>query len=248
MRRFVVMIAFGLMIMGLAPAVQAAQNPPKFKTACKPSHLAQEDPIVAPGTMSAHMHDFIGNTTTNKDSTYASMVAGDSTCSAVADTAGYWIPTLIDSNGQTHRPKGLTIYYRGGPNGEHVTPFPPDFRVVTPVTVAAPVPDTIIVKFPQCWDGDRADSADHYSHMAWAGGKVGGGAETCPASHPVRVPAISLNMRYGTQIAGKTLSSGALSTMHADFWNTWQQNGFEALVDRCLNEGAGVDCGAIKDK
>jgi hypothetical protein len=31
-----------------------------------------------------------------------------------------------------------------------------------------------------------------------------------------------------------TLSSGPYYTMHADFWNTWQQDALDALVDRCV--------------
>lgn len=250
LKRKLASLVAGAVLVGsllLGGTAQAA-NPPKFKVLCKHSHFAQVDPIVAPGSpMSAHMHDFIGNTTTNEDSTFASMTAGDSTCSAVGDTAGYWIPTVLD--GSTFiSPQAVTVYYRGGPEGEHVTPFPPDFRVVTRVFVYPSSDETINVKFPPCWDGVHTDSTDHISHLAWPRNKVGASTGDCPTTHPVRVPAVSLNMRYRTPVQGETLSSGDASTMHADFWNTWDQDVLEALVDRCLNKGAGVDCGTIKDK
>lgn len=40
---------------------------------------------------------------------------------------------------------------------------------------------------------------------------------------------------------GYRLSSGAPDTLHADFWNTWQQGALERLVTDCLNGGIG--CG-----
>ena len=47
----------------LVPAAQAAT--PRFQIRCVAGHVAQEDPIVAPGTMSGHMRQFFGNATTN---------------------------------------------------------------------------------------------------------------------------------------------------------------------------------------
>jgi hypothetical protein len=228
-----------------SPSALAA-NPPKFKVLCKHSHFAREDPIVAPGEMSAHMHDFLGNTTTNKDSTYASMRAGDSTCSAVGDTAGYWVPTVLDGNGGVISPQAMTVYYRGGPNGEHVTPTPADLRMVSPVFVYGST-DTINVKFPPCWDGVLTHVNDT-SHMAWPRNKIGASSGDCPSTNPIRLPAVSLNIRYRVPVQGKDLSSGDASTMHGDFWNTWDQDILERHVNRCLNQGAGVDCGTIKDK
>ena len=109
------------------PAAQAAT--PRFQIRCHPSHLAQEDPIVSPGVPSAHMHEFFGNTTTNARSTYQSMVGGGTTCSAVADTAGYWVPTLISPDGQVVQAETILLYYRGE-EGALTVAFPPDLRMV----------------------------------------------------------------------------------------------------------------------
>jgi hypothetical protein len=215
------------------PAAQAAT--PRFQIRCESSHLAQEDPIVAPGVLSAHLHEFFGNTTTNANSTYESMRAGGTTCSTATDTAGYWVPTLISSDGQIVRARTILLYYRGE-EGAHTVAFPPDLRMVSHNSRFGATPSigafttNFIIKFPECWDGVHTDSPDHISHMAYATGMG------CPSSHPVRVPALTMVVRYPIQrLFGLTLSSGPLFTMHADFWNTWDQPGLEALVARCLN-------------
>jgi Domain of unknown function (DUF1996) len=224
----------------LMPAAQAAT--PRFQIRCVAGHLAQEDPIVAPGTMSGHMHQFFGNATTTKDSTYASMVGQPTTCSTTNDSAGYWVPTLLDGS-NTIAPKSMLIYYRF-PNGSQTQAFPPDLRMVSYNSVPQPMDsNNLVVKFPSCWDGVHTDSPDHISHMAYLmGGK-------CPASHPVNVPAITEIVRFvsGFKVTGKKLSSDiqlgapSLSTMHADFWNTWNQAALEDLVARCDS----TNCGKI---
>lgn len=219
-------VLLGALVLPL-PAAQAAT--PRFQIRCQPSHMAQEDPIVAPGMPSAHMHEFFGNDTTNKDSSYQSMVRGGTTCSANADTAGYWVPTLMSADGQRVQASTILVYYRGAA-GERTVAFPPNLRIVSSDVVAGTPPSNLIVKFPSCWDGVHTDSADHISHMANPSGMG------CPRSHPVRVPALTIVVRYPVgNVSGLRLSSGPLSTMHADFWNTWAQPGLEALVARCLN-------------
>ena len=42
-----------------------------------------------------------------------------------------------------------------------------------------------------------------------------------------------------------TLSSGPFYTLHADFWNTWQQERLDQLVEECL--AAGVHCGSVDE-
>ena len=89
--------------------------------------------------------------------------------------------------------------------------------------------------FPDCWDGVNLDSPDHKSHMAFSDDL----ANLCPPSHPVPVPRLNFKNVYDTYGGpGITLSSGAPDTMHADFWNTWDQAKFEALVKFCINGSA----------
>lgn len=213
----------------LPTGAQAAE--PRFQVRCDTSHLAQEDPIVAPGARSEHMHEFFGNKSTNKDSTYESMTGQPTTCSSDSDTAGYWVPTLISPGGQVVRADSLLIYYRGE-QGERTVAFPRDLRMVSDDAIRDSSDRyNLIVKFPECWDGNHTDSDDHISHMADASG------EGCPRSHPVRVPGVTYVLRYPVQIDPEyTLSSGRLRSLHADFWNTWDQSALEELTDKCLND------------
>ena len=211
------------------PAAQAAE--PRFQVRCDHSHYAQEDPIVAPGERSEHEHEFFGNRSTNKDSTYQSMLDQPTTCSTKADTAGYWAPTLISPGGQAVRADSLLVYYRGDEKGERTEAFPRDLRMVSHEAIRDTDAHNLIVKFPECWDGEHTDSRDHMSHMADASG------EGCPRSHPVRVPAITMVLRYPVQLSPEyTLSSGRLRSLHADYWNTWDQSELEDLTARCLND------------
>ncbi len=165
---------------------------PRFQIRCETSHVAQEDPIVSRGVPSAHLHEFFGNTTTNAFSTYESMLAGGTTCSAVADTAGYWVPTLISPDGQVVRAKTILLYYRGE-EGAVTVAYPPDLRVVGHDVTEGIDPSNLIVKFPECWDGVNTDSADHISHMADATG------EGCPRLAPGQ----GSGPHYGRSVSGR---------------------------------------------
>jgi Domain of unknown function (DUF1996) len=87
------------------------------------------------------------------------------------------------------------------------------------------------VNFPDCWDGKHLDSPDHHSHMAYSHGYV------CPASHPVKVPLIRLNVRYPISGGkGVSLASGGVLTGHADFINAWNEDFLTRLVDTCFHD------------
>ena len=67
-----------------------------------------------------------------------------------------------------------------------------------------------------------------------------GQAPICPASHPVQVPKVVLEVRYpgaATGGAGVTLSSGAASTLHADIFEAWTGT---SLQDRFGGRGQTV--------
>ncbi|KAK4183817.1 hypothetical protein QBC35DRAFT_393064 [Podospora australis] len=59
------------------------------------------------------------------------------------------------------------------------------------------------ILYPTCWDGKNLDSPDHKSHVAYpvagpqtfTGSSVGG---ACPASHPVKIPQIMLEIVWDT--------------------------------------------------
>jgi hypothetical protein len=87
------------------------------------------------------------------------------------------------------------------------------------------------VTFPDCWDGVHLDSRDHKSHMAYSRAYV------CPASHPVKVPLIQLNVQYPTTGGDDVeLASGGEFSGHADFFNAWEQRALTRLVNECFRD------------
>lgn len=224
----------------------------QFWLRCAASNRLSDDPIIYPGEPGAsHLHEFLGNESTNAHSTYAEMVSAETSCSLSGDTAAYWVPALIGPEGPV-RVVGVAVYYRGPVGGRTVAP-PPDHRaVVGPngvkkswwscVGVVGTTSDTIPdcgdarvkanILFPECTDG-RTDSADHREHLAFA---IRG---RCPSTHPVRITRVALHVTFDSNGgSGFTLSSddgtpGA--SLHADFWNTWDQTTLESLVARCIN-------------
>lgn len=238
----------------------------RFQSTCSFSHALPDDPIVFPGVAGAsHLHHFFGNVTTNASSTFATLrAAPGTTCQPTADLAGYWVPALL-LNGTAIPPQFATFYYRGPKLAyTSVQAFPPDFRMIAgdshatapqgsnvtywgctdgSSTPSATVPACpagtqlkLVVNFPNCWDGVNLDSANHKSHVAYASYQG-----TCPATHPVLLPAIQAFIRYPTTGgAGAALSSGSDLTAHADFLNAWDQTVLVSRVQTCIN--AGIAC------
>ncbi|OYY49131.1 MAG: hypothetical protein B7Y48_07420 [Methylophilales bacterium 28-44-11] len=110
----------------------------------------------------------------------------------------------------------------------------------------------MIVTFPQCWDGKNLDSPDHKSHMAFscgdecenAQGVVTKSANSCPASHPVQIPNITINADFpGLDANAKyRLASDNYSTaypggysLHADWMNGWDEEIIGRVVKNCIN-------------
>jgi hypothetical protein len=220
----------------------------------------------------SHMHSFSGNTTTDAFSTYKSMVGKPTTCKLSLDTSGYWVPTMYDASGTVVKVIQFNAYYRTWGSVTKFTTFPPDFRLIAggsthdpalvgggdasigyncapgaPLVPTPPNCGTDWVKahviFPTCWDGVHTDSADHRSHVVYStGGR-------CPVDHPVALPKLSFHVTYGVHSGkGLYLSSDEhegvhdASTLHADFWNTWNQAALDKLVDACLNGSPRMSC------
>jgi hypothetical protein len=236
------------------PAASAASggNGASFAVRCDFSHRASDDPIVHLGHPGAsHSHDFFGNRSTNARSTYNSMLGEGTTCSRLADKAAYWMPT-VKWNGQTIDSNRAVFYYRaGGKDHTQVQPFEANLKVISNSHISwrcgrrgdAKSPprrcssSTLGVRiiFPDCSNG-KLDSPNHRAHMAFSrriDGKV-----RCPRSHPISVPALTMNVTFPlpTNRGPARLSSGRPSSMHADFWNTWKQKTLRHLVSRCINK------------
>ena len=86
--------------------------------------------------------------------------------------------------------------------------------------------------FPSCWDGRHLDSADHKSHMAYAGRNG-----TCPADHPVSLPEVTFEIDFRGIAGGPDyyLASGGIYSLHGDFIAVWNNRVQKALVASCLN-------------
>jgi hypothetical protein len=225
---------------------------------CGFSHRSHDDPIVYPRQRGrSHDHTFFGNRSTNAFSTPASLRAANrTTCGNQADTAAYWAPTLFVGRRAVVPAVLVATYTRQ--TSAPVAPFPAGLKMVAGDAQARSAQNTRVVhwscafapgrswstiptcggirrglqlnvSFPDCWDGKRTDSPDHRSHMAYSSGAA------CPASHPVEVPSLSLQLTY--PVAGgpqAQLSSGRFGA-HADFFNGWDQGTFAGLVDRYFN-------------
>jgi hypothetical protein len=238
-----------------APSVSAASSDhgASFAVRCDFSHRASDDPIVhfgKPGA--AHSHDFFGNRSTKYNSTYKRLLTAGTTCSRFADRAAYWMPTL-KWNGKTLDSNRAVFYYRaGGKDHRQVKPFPAGLKVVTAHgkgvswrcgqrTTRERAPRRcssgklgVRIIFPDCSNG-KVDSSNHMAHMAYS--RPIDGKERCPATHPISVPVLTMNVtfRAPTNRGPVRLSSGRPSDMHADFFNAWQQKALKKLVSHCIN-------------
>lgn len=104
------------------------------------------------------------------------------------------------------------------------------------------------IGFPQCWDGKNLDSPNHKDHMAYPNNL------SCPATHPVAIPAITVNVHY-TINEGDNLEKWRLSSdnyafngknggysAHSDYVEGWDRTFIEGIVKNCIN--AKKDCHA----
>ena len=108
------------------------------------------------------------------------------------------------------------------------------------------------VTFPQCWDGVNLDSPDHKSHMSYALDQDGDPpyAKHCPATHPVVLPVIQINVWYAVDATGTStwrLSSDTYDattpggySAHADWFNGWQKAVSDVWAASC--DVARKDC------
>jgi hypothetical protein len=209
---------------------------------------------------------------------------GNSTCNGgIMNRSAYWVPSMIDTKTNTPLvPVASLWYYKSGywVRNSDIKPPPKGLRMIagnmkattaagnvgghyacrdsTNETIAGgksipacAVGNTINseVEFKQCWDGKNLDSPNHQDHMAdIAQGGV------CPASHPVAIPHITLQIGYKVTDAEGTknwrLSSdnyapsgyNAGYSTHGDFVYGWDDTFIANIVKNCI--GAGMDCHA----
>ena len=142
---------------------------------------------------------------------------------------------IVVGNGHANSPKenptlGNHIIFKCGPGSGTDLPYPPA-QCSSGIMVVS-------FRFPNCWDGRNLDSADHFSHMSYPV------RSKCPPTHPVAIPRVETFIRYGVgtgPIGTVTFDSGPYYTAHSDFFNAWEPDALQRLVDGCMN--AGKDCG-----
>ena len=243
---------------------------PQFVVECGFSHAAPDDPIVHPGEPGAsHLHQFFGAEAVDAHSTPDALRGTATTCQQQLDTASYWAPALYD-DGEVVDPLRLNAYYRPGPGVDpaEVVAFPAGLAMISgdpaatapqasstvgwhcgtspdlssePPTCPADATLGLRVTFPDCWDGERIDSADHRAHMARS--RDGG----CPAEHPVAVPQLVMDIHYPVWgEASLALASGTVHSAHADFLNAWDQRKLETEVRSCINRQ--LVCGVVSNR
>ena len=104
------------------------------------------------------------------------------------------------------------------------------------------------IMFPQCWDGKNLDSPNHKDHMAYASHRVDKLPNFyCPATHPVAIPEVAVNVHYTITNADKLdkwrLASdnypfngkNAGYSAHSDYVEGWDRPLIEGIVKNCIN-------------
>lgn len=219
------------------------------------------DPIVSPGVPSHHAHDFAGKLGVTQDSTALSLQSVLAASGPEKEGGTYWVPSLY-VGGQHVTPTDVAARYGRGPAGDRnprrFVPFPAGLGLVSlrgpaystwnvenpPVpsphkshTVVPGDPDrktTCVVQFQDWWDGVEPDGPDWSAHCGYSkNGVIPDGAYALPG-----LKLIVHYVKFGTPPADAALSSGAPSTMHADFLNTWDDYRLQRAFDLFLKGDA----------
>ncbi|MFD4246194.1 DUF1996 domain-containing protein [Streptomyces sp. NPDC058525] len=134
------------------PGASAGASTGSFSSSCgrnENGHFNPDNVIVAPGVSNGahHMHDYVGNKTTDAFSTNDSLAASGTTCTN-GDLSSYYWPVLRLRDGKAERdaqapgggqdanvgtilrPKQVTITFKGSPAGK-VRAMPRFLRIIT---------------------------------------------------------------------------------------------------------------------
>ena len=104
------------------------------------------------------------------------------------------------------------------------------------------------VFFPQCWDGVNLDSPNHKDHMAYPSHRTNQLPNFyCPATHPIAIPHITVNVHYTVTSTDKLdkwrLASdnytfngaNAGYSAHSDYVEGWDRTAMEGIIKNCIN-------------
>lgn len=245
----------------------------QFVVNCDYSHSATDDPIVHFGHHGeSHRHDFYGSVATDDSSTAHSLLGTETTCNKTPDTAAYWQPTLYD-HGRTVVPDHISAYYRPAPGvkptdvqtmpvglslitGDFTSTTPQPGEATgwtcgtetrlsdTPPTCTSTSPLHLVLTFPDCWDGEYLDSADHHSHVAYShDGR-------CAKGFGVHIPQITVSVKFPIYGPGHDLSlaSGNIYSAHGDFFNGWDPAGLKREIDHCIHRNTVCDLASNREE
>ena len=259
--------AFRAMVMDPAPST--AVRVPEFNATCTYSHSKPDDPIVFPGLPGAsHMHSFIGNRSTNANTTLASLLANPATsCAPAQDLSAYWVPTLFE-HGQAVEPKSVIVYYGSRlADSTPTVPFPQGFRMIAgSAKLQVPTPAGSVNQFYCAGPGGEIGrSADGNWPLCapgasllfqlvfpdcWDGVHLDSPDHkahlaytyngACSGAFPIAIPSVSFVIAYPTpgSADGFTLASGMASSMHGDFFNAWDNAAQGHRVKNCIVQKA----------
>jgi hypothetical protein len=242
---------------------------PEFNATCAYSHSHPDDPIVFPGMPGAsHMHSFLGNTSTNANTTTSTLLANAGTsCRPAPDLSAYWIPTLYQGD-QVIEPKDVVVYYGSRLTDPSATkPFPQGFRMIAgDAKLQTPTPAGSVNAFYCAGPGGEigrsadgnwpvcAPTAVLMFHLVfqdcWDGKHLDSPTHkqhvsysydgTCKGDYPVAIPNLSFLISYPTagSSAGFRLASGLASSMHGDAFFAWDNRAQSERVKNCLVQKA----------
>jgi hypothetical protein len=142
-------------------------------------------------------------------------------------------------------PTGAAYFNCDGP-----TAVPDHYATITEAAKNCPVGNKLgaVIMAPSCWDGRNLDSADHRSHVAYAGYGTWGYLK-CPDTHPYVIPQFQLGAWFtvDANLGTWRLSSDDMtamgmgmktpgSTFHADWFGGWDDNVMKTWHDNCIDK------------
>lgn len=142
-----------------------------FRFSCTPGQISYDDPIAFPGQPGkSHLHQFIGNTSADANSTYGSLRAtGRSTCDNrgqpyALNRSSYWMPAMLNGSGFVVPPDQVLVYYKRLPKSDPRC-GPPD---ATHVGICVNMPNGIKFIFGYDMAKMSGGPADTKSWDQWA--------------------------------------------------------------------------------
>jgi hypothetical protein len=143
-----------------------------FRTHCIESHIAEDDPLVFPGEPGqSHLHVFFGNPAVDAFTTIDSLQETEqTTCDGVSvNKSGYWVPALINAEGERIRYIDPLFYYKTGYHvpAEEITPMPQGLRIIAGNMMSDRAQDVQVAKFRcESWEAPEpqfsaGDPLDH---------------------------------------------------------------------------------------